>query len=354
MTRPSPLGILLPAGLAAAALASARAQETRPSGPPPPASLPSGRARLDGVAALVNDDVITESELERVLAAAKETFGFPDPERWKAYRRTKLRDLIVARLYEQAARRRQIPETAIEERVQQRIEEEIRQRGSRGKLFDWIEQQGKTYDDFLKERRSLEFARAFFRQELGLEPGPSGRPSAEIYVRPGGLREYYRAHREEFVVEEAARVRVLLVALPSERWPDRATARERLVEIRGRILGGEEFAALAREFSDVASDKGGEIGWITRGSKYNAEIVSYCLGATGPGVSPVLEWPEGIALVEILEKRAHQVRAFEDRAVQEAIADHLWRERYEEYLLEIRSRLLREAYIWPPDLRLGG
>ncbi len=354
MTRPSLRRVLLHAGLGAAALAPAFPQETRPAGPPPPASLPSGRVRIDGVAAIVDDVVITESELERVLGPAKETFGFSDPEKWKAYRRTKLRGLIEERLYEQAARRRQISEAAIEERVQQRVEEETRQRGSKGKLLDLIQQEGKTYDDFLKERRSEEYANAFLRQELGLEPGPSGRPSWEIYPRPGMMREYYRAHREEFVVEEAARVRVLLVALPSERWPDLATARERLVEIRGRILGGEDFAALAREFSDVASDKGGEIGWITRGSKYNAAIVSFCLGATGPGVSPVLEWPEGFALVEILEKRPHQVRPFEDPAVQKAIVGHLRGEGYQGYLSEIKSRLLREAYIWPPDLRLGG
>jgi peptidyl-prolyl cis-trans isomerase SurA len=346
--------LLAPLLLAAASIAAAGTQETRPSPLEASTTRPAGRVRLDGVAGIVNDEVITEGELERVLAAAKETFGFPDPERWKAYRKEKLRGLIEGRLYEQAARRRQIPEAAIEERVQQRVEEEIRQRGSKGKLADWIAQQGKTYDDFLKERRSLEFARAFWRQELGLEPGPSGRPGAEIYIRPGALREYYRAHREEFVVEEAARARVLLVALPSERWPDLATARERLAEIRGRIVAGEDFGALAREFSDVAADAGGEIPWITRGSKFHPAIVSFALGATGKEVSPLLEWPEGIAIVEVLEKRARRVPAFEERSVQESIENRLWQERQDEYLREIRSRLLREAYIWPPELRLGG
>lgn len=334
-------------------LACAQEPASRPASGPSsaPAPSPSGRAPLDGVAAIVNDEVVTESELAKALAAARETFGFDDPERWQEYRRAKLRSMVLEKLLVQSARRLQIPEATIEERVQRGVEEEIERSGSKANLLERLGQQGKSYEDFLAERHAQEFRLAFIRSELGLEPGPSGRPSIEIYVGPGKMLEHYRAHREEFVIEEASQARQIF--LSAERWGGPAAARAKAEEVRGRLLAGEDFAALAREFSDWKPLEGGDLGWVRRSSPYDRAIVDFALGAEAGGLSPVREIQGGVVLVQVLEKRERRVRPFKDPAVQEEISNRLWQDRRQEYQSAAVERLLREAYIWPPDLLLA-
>jgi peptidyl-prolyl cis-trans isomerase SurA len=312
-----------------------------------PAPSPKGGAPLDRVAAIVNDEVITESELEKRLAPARETFGF-DPVRWEEYRLDVLRQLVMDKLHVQEARRRDIPESLIEVQVERAVERDVQMAGSRPELLSRLQQLGKTYDDYLSERRSDAYRETFLRRELGVETGPSGRTAFEIHIPPGALRRYYQAHRDEFVVEEAARARQIW--LPFARYGSVENTRRTAEIVLGRLEAGEDFAALAREFSDWRPEQGGDLEWVAKDSPYQRAIVSFALRARAGERSPILETPPGLSIVEVLEKREGEVRPFEDLEVQRQIEATLWRERREESLWRLRRRLLEEAYLWPPDL----
>jgi len=117
-----------------------------------------------------------------------------------------------------------------------------------------------------------------------------------------------------------------------------------------RLEAGEDFAALAKEFSNWKPGEGGNLEWVTKDSPYQRAVVSFAMRAAPGERSPILETPPGLAIVQVLERRDGRVLPFEDLEVQRKIEDALWTERYEEYVAGLRLRLLEEAYLWPPDL----
>jgi len=90
-------------------------------------------------------------------------------------------------------------------------------------------------------------------------------------------------------------------------YPDREAAnfavRERLLELRERIVNGESFATLARLYSEDpgSARKGGELGMASRSIFWPA--FSDAAMSLKPGViSQIVETPDGFHIIEVLEK----------------------------------------------------
>jgi peptidyl-prolyl cis-trans isomerase D len=82
------------------------------------------------------------------------------------------------------------------------------------------------------------------------------------------LREYYEAHKEDYVQPEKRRASHILVSLDSGAGADQQKAAlEKIEAARTRILGGEDFAAVAKEVSDDpgSAAKGGDLGFFGHG-----------------------------------------------------------------------------------------
>lgn len=90
-------------------------------------------------------------------------------------------------------------------------------------------------------------------------------PDSTITVADEAVRDYYDEHRSEF--EEPEKVDfnyVLLYKDPSPR--DRAELQETVQQLQERLMEGEDFAVLARQYSDdTTAPQGGSLGWINRG-----------------------------------------------------------------------------------------
>lgn len=90
-----------------------------------------------------------------------------------------------------------------------------------------------------------------------------------------------------------------------------AEARERLVRLRERVLGGADFAELAKVHSDDASaTKGGDLGWVSPGDTV-PEFEKAMNGLRDGEVSQPIQTPFGWHLVQVVERRADD--ASEDR-----------------------------------------
>jgi parvulin-like peptidyl-prolyl isomerase len=86
-------------------------------------------------------------------------------------------------------------------------------------------------------------------------------------VLDDSVAAYYRARPLEFTEPARVKVRHILVAVqPSETPKAKAGARAKALAIRARLKKGEDFAALAREFSDDkgSASRGGELGELLR------------------------------------------------------------------------------------------
>ncbi|MBO4742724.1 MAG: peptidylprolyl isomerase [Bacteroidales bacterium] len=97
-------------------------------------------------------------------------------------------------------------------------------------------------------------------------------------------------------------------------YPDREAAamavKERLLNIRERILNGEKFSTLARLYSEDTGSarKGGELGMASKSIFWSA--FSDAAMSLKPGaISQIVETPDGYHIIEVLEKKGDMFNA---------------------------------------------
>jgi len=90
-------------------------------------------------------------------------------------------------------------------------------------------------------------------------------PDSTITVSDEAVRDYYDEHRSEF--EEPEKVDFNYVLLYKDLSPrDRAELQDTVQQLQERLMEGEDFAVLARQYSDdTTAPQGGSLGWINRG-----------------------------------------------------------------------------------------
>lgn len=125
------------------------------------------------------------------------------------------------------------------------------------------------------------------------------------------VRAAYDANPDRFATSEQRRASHILVAVDQD--TDDAAAAKLAGELRTRIDGGEDFAALARQFSDDpgSAQAGGDLGWAGRGT-YVAPFED-ALFAQQPGtVSQPVKTEFGYHLIRLDEVRGGARRSFDE------------------------------------------
>jgi peptidyl-prolyl cis-trans isomerase SurA len=120
-------------------------------------------------------------------------------------------------------------------------------------------------------------------------------------------------------------------------------ARTRLEQLRIRLVGGEDFAALARSHSDdpVSAVKGGDLGWLSPGDtvpEFEHQITELRAG----DFSQPFRSPQGWHLVQVVERRSHDNtdESMKQKA-REAIKERKSNEEIELWLRRLRD----ESYV---------
>jgi peptidyl-prolyl cis-trans isomerase SurA len=125
-------------------------------------------------------------------------------------------------------------------------------------------------------------------------------------------------------------------------------AKTRLAQLRMRILGGDDFATLARSNSDDTGSalKGGDLGWVGPGD--TVPDFEQAMGDLAPKeISEPFKSPFGWHIVQVLERRQADTTAEVMRQkAKDAIRQRKAREATELWLRRLRD----EAYV---EIRLG-
>ncbi|MDX1605205.1 MAG: peptidylprolyl isomerase [Candidatus Competibacterales bacterium] len=134
------------------------------------------------------------------------------------------------------------------------------------------------------------------------------------------------------------RVRHILIRTDEDTDADEAQAR--LQRLRERIIGGDDFAELARANSmdEASADDGGDLGWLDLGEsdpRFSEQIARLRPGE----ISPPFETAAGWHIAEVLDRR-QQVAADAGRRarVREALLRRKAEEEWELWLRQLRAR----------------
>jgi peptidyl-prolyl cis-trans isomerase D len=152
------------------------------------------------------------------------------------------------------------------------------------------------------------------------------------------LLRRYESASQRYLTPEARRASHILIAIDGER--DTQQARALAGELRLRIADGEDFAELAREYSDDPGSgaEGGDLGWVEP-EQMVAPFEDALYGLDAPGdLSEPVETRFGWHVIRLEEIRPPQGMSFEE-ARGEILAEYIERES-EALFIEMSERLV--------------
>jgi len=252
---------------------------------------PTARAEvLDRIVAVINDEVITLSELNASVALAESSFkDNPGGKTAKKVSRKKiLDDLVKEKLIKQASDKMGIDVS--EEEIDNAVNEIQDQNGfTRKELLLALAGNGLTYEEYrdrLKGQiRSVKFMDMRFR--------------SRINIKPDEVDNYYRQHIDEFYGAPSFRISIIFID-----GADEARLAVRIGKVMRGLRAKEPFSELAKRYSDdVSSASGGDLGLVKTGEideTLEREIFKLSVGE----VSPPIQKPEGIYLVKFTQYSA--------------------------------------------------
>lgn len=164
-------------------------------------------------------------------------------------------------------------------------------------------------------------------------------------VNDADLERYYDENRNRLTLPEQVRVRHILITWkPMGKPDDRAFIRESMQPILERARAGEDFAALAREFSDdyATRQAGGDTGFFHRGQMAPAfEEAAFALQLGE--ISDVVETSFGVHIIKLEERQEEELLSLED--IRDQLLDHVRNERAEQAVRTEIDRLADAADI---------
>jgi peptidyl-prolyl cis-trans isomerase SurA len=118
-----------------------------------------------------------------------------------------------------------------------------------------------------------------------------------------------------------------------------AEARRKMESVRERIVNGVDFVEQARLYSqDGSAAKGGDLGWLNPGDTV-PEFERAMDALKDNELSPVVQSPFGMHLIQVTERRQRDVSAERQRGVaRQAIRERKLDEAYQDWLRQLRDR----------------
>ena len=303
-------------------------------------AAPAFARMIDRIVAVIDDEVITLSELEDAMGPILQQIeAIPDPVLQAQQRdkqmRAALDDLVGARLVLLEASRRKLTVTAVE--IADYIDTIKQQRQWNDERLElYLAGQGLSLARFQKETREQLLRRKVIWRVLG----------DRIRVSEGDLREFHKETlsraNTEYEIEAA---HILLRVAPGAVQLDIDAARQQANEIYARAAQGESFEELARRYSDGPSAaNGGELGPVKKGTldpEFEKILFELAPGQVGGPVQTRF----GFHVVRALQRRALPTPSFED--VKERLMRELQEKRrieeLEKWVIELKAKAFIEV-----------
>lgn len=282
---------------------AASATATPAATPAPPKPVPEV---LPEVIADCNGDKIVKAEFEAAVRTIEQRAGGAvPPEKRDEILRGVLDDLVAYRLLKQEVQQRQLAVSDAE--VDARIAAFKQQAGSEANFRAALQAQQITEAKLRDDARLDLMVARLLDQEV----------NQKILVKPSDISAFYEKNPDRFQQPESMRAaHILVVVPPGADDKTRATLRARAETALKAAKAGQDFARLARQYSqDASAERGGDLGFFPRGQMVGPfEDAAFALA---PGqVSDLVETQFGFHIIKATEKRPPRVVPFVEAAAQ--------------------------------------
>ena len=295
---------------------------------------------VDGVAAVVNGEVITFSQVRGLVGPREKLLrtqfnGEELIKKVKEARQAALQDLIDRQLILQAFKKEnfQIPDHFVEERMHDIVRTDFG--GDRNTFIKTLEAQNFTMGEFKKMETEKMIVQAMRSKNVKLNSIAS----------PAKVEEYYKAHRDEFTSK--AQIKLRLIMIPSHASDGNAAAEKAMAdEIFGKLVNGAEFERMAQLYSeDSTREHGGDWGWVER--KTLAAPLEKAAFSLEPGkISNVIEFAGNYYILKVEDKHGGDTKSLADaRAdIEKKLMQQEAQKLQEKWLASLRSKAFIKTF----------
>ncbi|MFN7830931.1 MAG: peptidylprolyl isomerase, partial [Bacteroidota bacterium] len=261
-------------------------------------SAQNDKAVIDRVVAAVGGEIILLSEVQEQFSYAKQQ----QPDLPAEYLCVSLQNLLVQKLLVNQAKLDSIEvnDDEVENQLNARID----------RLMLYFNQDPKAIEEFYGQtiEQIKDQTRTDMRNQL-LAERMQAKVTEKATITPAEVQEFFRKIPKDSLPYFNAEVEIReIVYKPKVNPAERAKALARAEEVRLKLTRGEDFASLAKKYSDDpgSAAQGGDLGLVKRGTFVpEFEAMAYNLE---PGqLSPVTETDFGFHVIELIERRGNLI-----------------------------------------------
>jgi len=297
--------------------------------------LPPASAEIvDKISIVVNDEIITESEIQNAIQPVYEKYrslysGKKLVEKLEEARQKIAEQIIEDRLILSEAKKSGIK--VDDKEVDLKLEEVVTRAGSRQAFETALAEQRMNLKDLKARYKEQIMARRFIDQKIG----------SRIMITPVDIAKYYNENLADFSQPEEIKLRNILISIKNE--PDAKKAAELAGNISERLKEGGDFSGLARVYSTgPGAEEGGLMGWVKRGYLL-PEIDKVVFDLKEGETSDIVQTSLGYHIFKLEEKTPARTLSLSES--RRDIEEILYRQKITERLKGWIEDLKKSAYI---------
>lgn len=266
-----------------------------------PASKAQEPMVIDQVVAVVGRNIILQSDVENQYIQYRLQRGISGTA--DEIRCQILEDLLFQKLMLNQAEVDSVTVTSVqvEMEMERRLRYFISELGSQEKLEQYY---NKSITEIKDELRRLV-------EDQMLVEQVQNEIMSKVQVTPSEIKAFFRSIPKDSIPMVNTEYEIAhIIKKPPITIDEKLAVRERLHEIRKRILEGERFSTMAILFSEDpgSARKGGELGLYGRGELY-PEFEAVAFRLKDGEVSEIVETEAGFHIVQLIERRGEYVNA---------------------------------------------
>ena len=258
---------------------------------------------LDRILAVVDDDIILESEVAQgayLTAMQLRIDPAKSPREFARLKQEMLANLINQKVLLVQADKDTIKadEQQVEHYLQQQMQSVIQQLGGEDKVEEYF-------------GASLAKVKRNYREEIERNLRIRSVQTAKmqgIKISRREVEEFFKVYKDSIgpVKETIDLSHILIRAVPGEEA--RKKALEKIEAIRQRLLAGEDFATLARENSEDpgSASRGGDLGFMSRG-EFVREFEEAAFKLEPGAISEIVTSQFGYHIIQMVERRGERI-----------------------------------------------
>lgn len=294
---------------------------------------------VDGIAAVVNSNVITYGQVRELLMFRQRSLnelyqGEELKAKMKESQDAALKDLIDRQLIIDSFKEQgfQIPDYIIEDRIQNIIREEFG--GDRIAFVRTLRAQGFSLSRFREIEREKIIVQAMRQRAV----------RSDFVISPDKVESFYRRNLAEYSSPEEVRLSMIVLRVEEDGSDDPAAAKRSMAEeIRGKLADGADFAGMAQMYSeDSTAEIGGDWGWIDR-KTLNQELNNAAFSLQPGQLSRVIQLGDSFYIMRVEARKAAVTQPLAE------LRDEISKKLFEEERLRLQEQwietLREKAYV---------